>query len=76
MWEYRMDSLTLTLVIIIFLCCLGLHFATVLVTPPVVIQSSPPASKIPKINVLSMPIRPAVLRQNVAIARFMREELG
>lgn len=81
----RMDSFTLTLVIVIFLCCLGLHFATAL-HPPVVIPSIPvfpvlpPASKMPKLPVMIMPImqpiRPAVLRQNVAIARLMREELG
>ena len=67
-----MDAFTLTLVIIIFLSCLGLHFATVLVPIP------PPPIKILKIPLMSMPIMMPtilpVLRQNVAIARFMRVE--
>ena len=74
-----MDSYTLTLVIVIFLCCLGLHFATALAPPmapmpppmaPIFVPPLPPGIK-------PLLIRPAVLRQNVAIARLMRvEELG
>ncbi len=76
--KQRMDSFTLTLVIIMFLSCLGLHFVTALVPP--VIPPPPPITML-KIPLMSIPIttsiRPAVLRQNVAIARFMRvEELG
>jgi hypothetical protein len=68
-----MDSFTLTLVIVIFLCCLGLHFATALAPPITIATIAPPLPPVIK----PLLIRPAVLRQNVAIARLMRiEELG
>lgn len=69
-----MDSLTLALVILIFLCCLGLHFATAVPLQPTPIDPfDPPARKIVHVPPL-LAIRPAVLRQNVAVARLMRVE--
>ena len=62
-----MDSSTLTLVMVIFLCCLGLHFATAVAPPIAIAPPLPPGIK-------PLLIRPAVLRQNVAIARLMRVE--
>jgi hypothetical protein len=60
-----MDALALVAVVLVFLCCLGLHFATArpVVAPPPI----PPAPK----PVYTRPC-PAVLRQNVAVARLMR----
>jgi hypothetical protein len=63
-----MDSLTLTLVIVIFLCCLGLHFATLIVLIP------QPPIKSPTVPPIKWHIFMPVLRQNVAIARLMRIE--
>ena len=72
-----MDSLTLFMVMCIFLICLGLHFATVSSPPP---PPPPPpqrsssdsfpaaARKLPPLII----VHPAVLRQNVAVARLMR----
>ena len=68
-----MDSITLSMVIIIFLSCLGLHFATV--SPPL-----PPAPELVPATARKLPtlpvilVHPAVLRQNVAVARLMRSE--
>jgi hypothetical protein len=56
-----MDAYTLLAVFMIFLVCLGLHFATL--APPVVTA-----------QIIAPKRLPAVLRQNVAIARLMRME--
>jgi hypothetical protein len=69
-----MDSLTLTFVILIFLACLGLYFATVVVPPEPVVVNSIKAVKPPLTGNLTHPlftVNPAVLRQNVAVARFL-----
>jgi hypothetical protein len=58
-----MDAYTLLAVFMIFLICLGLHFATLELAPPVVTA-----------QIIAPKRLPAVLRQNVAIARLMRME--
>lgn len=59
-----MDSLTLTAVIFIFLLCLALYHATAPPPPPP--PPPPPVKQHPLLH-------PAVLRQNVAVARLMRQ---
>ena len=63
-----MDSLTLSLVIIVFFSSLALYFATansVVVAPPAPLPEKPPP--------VGLAIKiPAVLRQNVAVTRLMR----
>jgi hypothetical protein len=61
-----MDTTTLAAVILIFLLCLGLHYATAL---PVVNGACDAAPVIPA-PVIRLPVHPAVLRQNVAVLRF------
>ena len=66
----KMDSITLTMVILIFLLCLGLYFAT---APPVAIPvAAPPPVKVEVRPHPLLAVRPAVLRQNVAVARLLR----
>jgi hypothetical protein len=55
---------------------LGLHFATALAPPITIATIATIAPPLPP-GIKPLLIRPAVLRQNVAIARLMRiEELG
>ena len=62
-----MDSLTLSLVFLVFLASLALHFATVAVVP-----TPQPLPETPKcLSGIDLRILP-VLRQNVAVARFVR----
>ena len=70
----KMDSLMLSMVMFIFLFCLGLHFATAEPQTPTSIPI-PSVSHIPVRNPPPMVfLHPAVLRQNVAVARLMRLE--
>ena len=62
-----MDSLTLSLIIIVFLSSLALYFAT---ASPMVIPPTPLPEK-PPVVALAIKI-PAVLRQNVAVARLIK----
>ena len=63
-----MDSLTLSLLIIVFLSSLALYFATA--SPVIVTTGTPLPEKLPPVA-LTIKI-PAVLRQNVAVTRFVR----
>ena len=63
-----MDSLTLSLVFLVFLATLALHFAT---AAPVV-PTTQPLPEMPKcLSGIDLRI-PPVLRQNVAVARFVK----
>ncbi len=67
-----MDSYTLTLVVIIFLVSLGLYLVTttqVVSLPPSPLPEKPTCAD--KLELLDIKI-PPVLRQNVAVARFVR----
>jgi hypothetical protein len=61
-----MDSLTLTAVIVIFLLCLGLYFAT---APPPVIP--PPVIPVPERQVHPLLALRPVLGRNVAALRLL-----
>ncbi len=64
-----MDSATLTAVILVFIACLGLYFATALPPPPPApVRPMMPAARAHPV----LAVRPAVLRQNVAVARLLR----
>ena len=67
-----MDSLTLSVIILIFILSLGLHFATARPEQP--IHTTPPPNPTPVKNTPLILVHPAVLRQNVAVARLMRLE--
>jgi hypothetical protein len=70
-----MDSLTLITVILVFVLCLGLYFATASSVSPqptrIPIPSTPPMARKAPLFIFA---HPAVLRQNVAVARLMRLE--
>ncbi len=63
-----MDSLTLSLVIIIFLASLAFFFATA----AVVVPTNP--TLLPAKPVVTNILIPAVLRQNVAVGRLVRTQ--
>ena len=63
-----MDLITLTSVILVFLVCLGLYFATAI--PPTAPPPVKPAAAV-RVHPL-LAVHPAVLRQNVAVARLLR----
>ncbi len=75
-----MDSTTLAAVIIIFLLCLGLYFAT---APPLSHGPKTPHASAdgaesaevqpkPQLQHPLLSVRPAVLRHNVAVSRLLR----
>jgi hypothetical protein len=70
-----MDSLTLGLLILVFAVALGLYFFTA--SPPTPPEKPPPPPTPPPIppSLAEIRISPALLRQNVAVARLMRTEL-
>ncbi len=67
-WQWGMDSLTLSLVIIIFLASLAFFFATAVVVP----TNPPTLPEKPAACITNIKISPALLRQNVAVGRLVR----
>ncbi len=67
-WQWGMDSLTLSLVIIIFLASLAFFFATADGVP----ISPTPLPENPAACINNIRISPALLRQNVAVGRLVR----
>jgi hypothetical protein len=67
----RMDSLTLGLLIFVFAVALGLYFLTAPLTSPPVPPPLPEKPLAPS-PLTAIRISPALLRQNVAVARLMR----